>query len=262
MSASVWDRLAVCVVTLNEEENLARCLGSAVPCGEIVVVDSGSTDGTRAVAERFGARWLTRAWTGFGPQRAHAAAATGRPFVLFLDADEWLGAGLRAEIESVLGDPGAGKTLGVFRRESEFLGRVIRHGDWSGDYVARLAPRERARWIGAEPHPRLDAAGLVPRRFQNPLHHRPYRDLANFTQKIESYARTWAEEAARAGGRGRRWEGVLRAGWRFVRGFVLRSGFLDGGPGLIIARQNARMVYLKHLFLSRAGSWGKTAPWR
>ena len=251
MPASGWDRVSVCVVTLNEEENLARCLGSMAPCGEIVVVDSGSMDGTRAVAERFGARWLSRPWSGFAAQRTYAAAAASLPFVLFLDADEWMSPALRQEVETALDDPRASTSIWTFRRQSEFLGRIIRHGDWSGDYVARLAPRGRAVWLGAEPHPRLEAPGLVPRTFRNPLSHRPYRDLATFGRKIESYAHIWAQEAARIGARGRRIEGVLRAGWRFFRGFVLRGGFLDGQPGLIIARQNARMVYLKHFFLSR-----------
>lgn len=260
MAMTGWDRVAVCVVTLNEEENLERCLSSVAPCGEIVVVDSGSTDGTRAVAERFGARWSTRPWSGFGPQRTCASEAATSPFVLYLDADEWLGPGLRDEIGAALETGDADHTLGVFRRESEFLGRVIRHGDWSGDFVARLAPRGRAVWRGAEPHPRLEAADLAKRNFQNPLNHRPYRDLATFTRKIETYAQTWAEEASRAGNRGYRLAGILRAGWRFFRGFVLRGGFLDGRPGLIIARQNARMVYLKHLFLSRGYRCGKNAP--
>jgi len=251
MPESALDRLAVCVVTLNEEANLARCLGSVAPCGEIIVVDSGSTDGTRAVAERFGARWLTRAWDGFGPQRAHAADAATRPFVLFLDADEWFEPTLRDEVGAFLECPGAEKRVGVFRRESEFLGRVIRHGDWAGDFVARLAPRGVTHWAGAEPHPRLEAPGLRPHRFRQPLRHRPYRDLDNYTQKIEGYARTWATEAARARTRGRPWQGILRGAWRFFRGYVLRGGFLDGRAGWVIARQNARMVYLKHLFLSR-----------
>ncbi|MCC6352241.1 MAG: glycosyltransferase family 2 protein [Verrucomicrobiae bacterium] len=251
MSTSAWERVAVCVVTLNEEENLARCLASVVPCGEIVVVDSGSTDGTRAVAERFGARWLSRPWEGFGPQRTVAGAASTAPFVLYLDADEWLGPGLREEIASALEAPGADDLLGVFRRQSEFLGRTVRHGDWSGDFVARLTPRGRGVWRGAEPHPRLEGDDLKARRFRCPLLHRPYRDLAAFSRKIEGYARTWAQEAARVGQRGSRAQGLLRAGWRLFRGLALRGGVLDGRRGLIIAWQNARMVYLKHLFLSQ-----------
>lgn len=253
MQSSGWDRVSVCIVTLNEEENLARCLGSVAPCGEIVVVDSGSTDGTRAVAERFGARWLSRPWSGFAAQRTHAADEASLPFVLFLDADEWLGPELRGEVGLALQAPDAATSIWIFRRQSEFLGKVIRHGDWSGDYVARLAPRGRAVWRGAEPHPRLEAPDLMSRTFRNPLNHRPYRDISIFSRKIESYAQTWANEAARAGARGGRVEGTLRAGWRFFRGFLLRGGFLDGWPGLIIARQNARMVYLKHFFLSRVG---------
>lgn len=252
MAVSGWDRIGVCVITLNEEENLARCLGSVAPCGEIVVVDSGSTDGTRAVAERFGAKWLTRPWSGFAGQRTHAAQAGSMPYLLFLDADEWLSSALRDEIDRALAEDNA-PTLWSFHRQSEFLGRVIRHGDWSKDYVARLVPRGCGAWRGSEPHPRLEAPSLASRVFKNPLHHAPYRDLATFERKIASYARTWAAEAANAGAKGTPLMGLIRSCWRFSRGYILRGGFLDGRPGLIIARQNARMVYLKHLFLSRGG---------
>jgi glycosyltransferase involved in cell wall biosynthesis len=252
MEAGGWSQVSVCVVTLNEEENLERCLASVAPCGEVIVVDSGSTDGTRAVAERFGARWFERHWEGFGPQRTFAAGHATRPFVLFLDADEWLGSELREEIGVELARPEAASRLWVLKRQSEFLGRTIRHGDWSGDEVARLGPRGRLIWRGAEPHPRLEGAGLDSRRLRAPLRHRPYRDLETFRRKIESYARTWAGEARRNGQRGSRAVGTLRAAWRFARGFLLRGGFLDGRPGWVIAAQNARMVYLKHFFLCDA----------
>jgi len=245
-----WDRISVCVITLNEEENLARCLSSVVPCGEIVVVDSGSSDGTRGVADRFGAKWLSHPWAGFAAQRTHAAEAAQLPWVLFLDADEWLGPELRDEVGRAVASDDA-SALWQFRRESRFLGRTIRHGDWSKDYVSRLAPRGRWVWRGTEPHPRLEAPGLPRRCFRHPLKHTPYRDLATFQKKIESYARTWADEASRSGAQGSPLVGRLRASWRFLRGYFLRGGFLDGRPGWVIAMQNARMVYLKHLFLSR-----------
>jgi glycosyltransferase involved in cell wall biosynthesis len=246
-----WDQISVCVITLNEEKNLDRCLASVAPCGEIIVVDSGSTDHTESVARRHGARWFVHPWSGFAAQRRFAAEQADRPFILFLDADEWLGPGLRGEISRLLEHPDAGRRALEFRRISTFLGRQIRHGDWSNDHVVRLAPRGKFSWEGLEPHPYLLPDACETLRCRQPLHHFPYAGLEIFRKKSESYARIWAEEARARGLRGTRAVGVLRAAWRFFRGYLLKAGFLDGKAGWEIALQNTRMVYQKYVFLSR-----------
>ncbi len=241
------------MVTRDEERNLGACLASVTPCGEILVADSGSTDGTRRVAEEFGAVWLEREWDGFAGQRRFAAGRATREFVLFLDADEWLSPALRTEIAARIQSGEAGRAVLAFKRVSDFLGRTIRHGDWSRDWVARFAPRGAADWKGAEPHPRLESPTLPEVRCLGPLRHRPYPAMADFERKIADYARIWAEGAARRGERAASWAGWPRAAWRWVRGGLLRGGFLDGRAGWIIAWQNARMVVLKYLYLSRLG---------
>lgn len=244
-------QLAVVVPTLDEERNLPACLGSVAPCGQIVVVDSGSTDGTRRVAEGFGAVWTEKKWEGFAAARDAGRKLCDKPFVLFLDADETLSPGLRQEIAAAIRGPSAGETLFGFRRVSEFLGKTIRHGDWKNDRVYRLCPAARASWVGDEPHPRLDGAGLRQVMLRGELGHRPYRDEAQFAKKIESYAATAAEAAAK-GGAGAPWcgEGFFRAWWRWCRCYLLRGGFADGYAGRVIARENARMVRLKYQHLS------------
>jgi glycosyltransferase involved in cell wall biosynthesis len=246
---AAWAEVSVCVVTCNEERNLPRCLDSVRPCGEIVVVDSGSTDGTRRVASEHGARWLERAWTGFGDQRNFGAEHATRAWVLFLDADEWLEPGLRAEIAARITAADAPVAM-EFRRCSEFLGRAVRHGDWADDRVVRLCRRGAGAWRGLEPHPVLAVEGRV-ERARGTLGHRPYDSIDVFQRKIESYALTWARGAVAQGARGGMITGSLRAAWRWVRGYVLRAGWMDGLAGWVIAVQNSRMVWLKYAWLAR-----------
>ena len=245
-----WDRVSVCIVTLNEESNLERCIESVSPCGELIVVDSGSTDQTREIAERFGVKWFVRDWDGFAKQREFAEQQATREFVLFLDADEWLSAELRTEIAELLALESSGRQIFALRRHSEFLDRPIRFGDWKNDWVTRLIPRNRARWSGVEPHPYLVSKELSLHRCRYPLYHRPYRDEATFRAKLDSYARTWAKDAFQNGMRGGTLTGLSRGTWRFIRSYILRGGFCDGHPGFLIARGNAAMVRRKYFYLS------------
>ena len=245
-----WQQISVCVITHNEEKNLESCLESVKGCGEIIIVDSGSVDGTQKIAEHYGARWMTKEWQGFAQQRRAAEQLATKPFVLFLDADEEVSKELYKEISILLQQSQAEHRVYLFLRKSEFLGRRICHGDWKKDWVARLAPRGKAQWEGREPHPYLKSKSLEVYRCQSPLFHRPYENLFVFTQKIESYAKIWAQEAYQTREKGGKVKGFFRAFWRWGRGYFFKGGFLDGYPGWLIAKQNARMVWLKYLFLS------------
>ncbi|MEZ5404653.1 MAG: glycosyltransferase family 2 protein [Verrucomicrobiia bacterium] len=244
-----WSQISVCVITLNEEKNLSDCLTSVKGCGEIIIVDSGSSDATQAIAKSFGAKWIVKPWKGFAQQRREAELLASKPFVFFLDADERVSEALHAEISDLLRHPQAEQRLYRMRRQSEFLGREVRHGDWKRDWVARLAPRGQTTWQGQEPHPYLISKELKVYDCQNTLKHFPYPDVSVFFQKSDSYARTWAKEAYHSRKRGGQGIGCLRAVWRWVRGYLLRGGFLDGRAGWVIAWHNARMVRLKYLFL-------------
>lgn len=254
MSDNSWSRVSVCIVTLNEEANLPRCLESIFPCGEMIVVDSGSTDGTSEIARAHGAKWFTNKWPGFAKQRQFAESRATCDFVLFLDADEWLSAELCAEIPRVLAADNALRRIYSFRRRSEFLGRQIRHGDWKNDRVTRLAPRGSTTWRGEEPHPYLTSDELPTYRCDSTLFHQPYRDLRHFREKNETYARMWAASAHLRETRGGFLVGALHGTWRFVRGYFIKGGLLDGLAGYVIAREYARNVIRKYAYLTKLHS--------
>ena len=137
--------LSVAIITLNAATQLADCLQSVRFADEIVVVDSGSTDGTQALAASFGARVIQQDWLGFGPQKQLAVEAAKHDWVLCLDADERLSPALQASIEMALKTPSTATFR--FARCNRFLGRYLKHGEGYPDWSLRLFDRRQARWF-------------------------------------------------------------------------------------------------------------------
>jgi glycosyltransferase involved in cell wall biosynthesis len=239
--------LSVPIVTRNEEANLPRCLASVAGlAAEIIVLDSGSTDRTEAVALAGGARFQHQDWLGFRDQKNAALALCTQPWVLALDADEELSPELRAEIEAFFAEGADRRFDGAsFPRKVWFLGRWITHGDWYPDRKLRLVRRDKARWAGSPEHDYLEINGPE-KRLAADLHHYSFPDINSFIRKIAVFGDEFLKRELAAG---RRWSllrTVLRPAWRFFRGYVLRGGFLDGFPGLWIAVGVAFQTFVRH----------------
>ena len=238
--------LSVTVVTLNEESNLRRCLSSLCDLAtEIVVVDSGSTDGTRAVADEFGARWFHQDWQGFRDQKNFALSKAEQPWVLCLDADEELSPALREELAETLKADDPAIAGASFPRLSQFLGRWIRHGDWYPDRKLRLFRREKGRFVGEPGHDNVEVDGQVVRLKADLLHY-SYPSTNDFIQKLSGFSDAFLAKEIAAGKSWSLWQNVTRPWWRFVRGYILRRGFLDGFPGFWIAKATAFSAFVRH----------------
>jgi glycosyltransferase involved in cell wall biosynthesis len=241
-------RITACVITYNEVDRIARCLKSLDFCDEIVVVDSHSTDETQAIAMRSGARVIARDWSGYRSQKQFAVDAASHDWVLSLDADEVVSPRLRAEILALRGK-GLGDVAGYsMPRCTEYFGRMIRRGNSYPDRKLRLFDRRRARWSGREIHEKVKADGPV-LRLRGELEHYAYRNLADFLGRRDRYATLMACAMHAEGRRAHAHELWLRPISRFLRGYVLRLGFLDGWRGWVIAWAGADYVYRKYLRL-------------
>jgi glycosyltransferase involved in cell wall biosynthesis len=244
--------ISFCIITLNEEQNLARCLQSCRGLAdEIVVVDSGSTDGTESVARRYGTRWVAQPWLGFVGQKNHALGLARNEWVFSIDADEALSPGLREEIELLRSiEPADDRSGFSMPRCVLYEGRWIRHGDWYPDRLVRLFRRSRGHFAGGRVHERLELEGrVVPLR--GDLQHHSFRDAADHRARCEKYAGLWAESAHESGRRAGFLEPAAHAAFRWVRGYLLRRGFLDGSQGFRIAAYSARETYWKYKLLRR-----------
>ena len=244
---SVPGGLSVAIIACNEAHRIARCLQSVSFADQIVVLDSGSTDDTVAIARGLGADVeVTPDWPGFGPQKNRALARCRYRWVLSIDADEQVSDALAAEILRVLREAPVEATVAGYwlRRSSRYCGQVIRHGLWGNDRVLRLFERQRGRFTDARVHESLVCDGET-RVLEGILVH----DSVDSPEDARSKARRYAflgAEALRARGRGGALQGGVHAGWSFVRGYLLRAGFLDGRFGLTLARLNAVGTFWKY----------------
>ena len=246
-------KISACLIVCNEEKNLPRCLASIVPVvDEIVVIDSGSTDSTVALAQSFGARVITQSWLGYVGQKNFALDQASHPWVLSIDADEELSPEFAAAITKLRNDPAAdapGAPNGyTVSRLVFYRGKWIRHGDWYPDRLVRLFRCADARFTGGRVHEKLEIAGEHP-ILPGDIFHYTYTDADDRARRCANYARLWALTAFEK--KRHTWPGIgaSHAALRFVRGFIFKGGFLDGVVGFDIAWGNAREVWLKYHLL-------------
>lgn len=248
MPTSESPRISACVITLNEADRIEACLRSLAFCDDIVVVDSGSADGTAELAATLGARVLQRAFDGYRSQKDFAVGAACHDWVLCVDADERVTPALRASIEAerARGFPAAGYR---FARATEYFGAFLRHGNAYPDRVLRLFDRRRGGFRGdREIHEHASVDGQV-RTLPGDLEHHAYRSLSDQLGRLDRYARLMAEHQHAAGRRAHLYNVILNPFWRFLRGYVLRAGFLDGWRGLVYAYVEANYVRQKFIKL-------------
>ena len=243
-------KISAVLITLNEEQRLPRALKSLSVADEILVVDSGSTDGTQKVAERYGARFLTHAWDGYAQQKNYAGSQAKHDWVLSLDADESLSPEL-AEGLRRLKQEGPGEAAGFqMPRMAYYQGLWIRHSGWYPDLKLRLYDRRRGRWVGDYVHEHIEVEGPVG-RLPGDLHHFTCDSFAENRERLDRYTTLAAREAFDNGSRSV-WLGMLAGPpWKFLETYFFRQGFRDGYPGLVIAAMAARYVFLKYAKLGR-----------
>ncbi len=238
------NRFTVTVITLNEAHNLPRALASiAEVADEIVVVDSGSTDGTCEVAHQHGARVLTRPFTDYSDQKNYAAAQAAHNWIFSLDADEELNAELEASLRRWKeSEPRA--VAYRMRRRAHYLGDWIRHSGWYPDPKLRLYRRDRARWVGAL-HEKLEVEGTT-EWLEGELLHYTVSTLDEHARSVRRYTTLAARQLYEQGRR--RWllPLLVASPWAFVRTLVFRLGILDGHRGFLIAVMAAYYVFLKY----------------
>ena len=236
-------KLSVTVITRNEAANLAAALESVAWADEVVVVDSGSTDDTIAIARRVTDRVIVREWPGYSAQKNFAAGQASHDWILSLDADERVTGALGDEIRALLQAEPACRGYRV-PRVSHYLGRWIRTTDWYPDYQLRLYDRRAGRWEGAFVHEGVAVDGPVG-RLRADLEHLPYRDLSHHLQTIDRYTTLAAEQMRARGGRVGPFGLATRPVGAFLRNYVVRGGWRDGSVGLVVSLLNSYYVFLK-----------------
>ena len=267
--------LSVVIITHNEEANLPRTLESVKPLvsdgkGEIIVVDSGSTDRTVEIAKSFGAKVFIEAWKGYAAQKNSAIDKAEGEYILSVDADEEVSSQLAVEVENTarwrpaiqkfahVTPDGQLEPLYVngfwIPRRNYFLGRWISHGGFWPDRKLRLFRRGIGRFKETLVHETLDLQQLpgpgvvaTPRRLRGALIHHSYPTLSDFIEHMNRYSSLAAEMvAARGKVRFSAINIVLRPLATFIYNYFFRLGFLDGREGMLLHLYHAVYVSWKY----------------
>lgn len=250
-------RISAAIITLDEEQNLGRCLESLRGVAdEVVVVDSGSKDGTERIARENGAVFVHQDWLGYGSQKNVAAARASGDWVLSLDADEALSGELRDSIRRLKANGPAADAYEV-NRLNWYCGRFLRHSGWYPDRKVRLWRKGAARWADASIH---ELAKVTPgarvERLRGDLLHYTIHDRAQHLRTIERFTTLSAEALLRGGKGAQAWKRFVSPAASFFRGYVLKGGFLDGKAGWDVCRLSAYATWLKYEKLRRMAREG------
>jgi glycosyltransferase involved in cell wall biosynthesis len=235
-------RLSAIIIVKNEAKNIVACLDALAFCDERIVVDSGSTDDTIALATSRGARVVPHEWKGYGPQKNIALSLADGDWILSIDADERVSPELARELRAVVASPyHDGYEI---RRVSSFLGRDM--GLRFPDYVLRLFRRGKARFSDDLVHERVVCDGTVG-RIETPLQHDAVSQLEQAIDRIDRYSTASAQMLVKSGRRVSFMSGIGHGLWTFFRVYVLRLGFLDGKEGFLLAVANAEGSYYRYM---------------
>ena len=248
-------KLSFCLITLNEEANLPRCLRSCADLAdEIVILDSGSTDATARIAKEFGARFEHQDWLGYVGQKNQVLSRATHEWVFSLDADEELSPELRADLRRLKQtEPPTELSGWSLPRCVLYEGRWIRHGDWYPDRGTRLWRRGLAEWGGVDPHDKLIVRGAVGWLRSDLLHYNA-ESIDRQLAKITAFSSDFVKHA-QAGQRPATWSDLaFRPAWRFVRSYFFRRGFLDGWQGYYIAWMTAFYTVTRYAKVREAQS--------
>lgn len=238
--------LSAVIITRDEERDVARTIRALAFADEVLVVDSGSADRTVELCLARGARVLTHAFEGYGPQKRWAVAQAANDWVLCLDADEVPTPALVAAIRGLLAtEPPRPAYRLTFH--TVFMGRALSRGAAANRGHVRLFDRRRARWTDARVHEKVEVDGRVG-RLPGVVHHHDVRDLAEAMAKLDRYSRLGAEELARRGRRPRSHAALLAfTPYHFLRHWLVDGNVLNGVPGFAWAFLLTATSLVKHL---------------
>lgn len=240
-------KLSVVIITLNEEKNIARCLSSVKSIADdIVIVDSGSTDQTLAIAKEFGAVIINQPFLGYIEQKNFALDAAEDGYLLSLDGDESLSPELAA---SILAEKQKGFTgiLYKMNRRNWFVDRWIMHGTWYPDTKLRLIRKGTARWGGMNPHDKLEpltAQQII--HLEGDILHHTFLTIDDYLNQLNRFSSISAKAMHEKGRRASWLNLIVNPFFAFVKSYFISGGLKDGFTGYFIAKQTANLTFLKY----------------
>ncbi len=237
-------KVSAVILSKNEADRISRCIRSLIDVvDEVILVDSGSTDGTIDIARALGAKVITTEWRGYGQTKNFGHSQTKNDWILSLDSDEWLTENLAAEIKVLQLEA---KRVYAFNRSNIYMGKEIRYSGWSPDWVPRLFNKNEVTWNDNLVHEKL----IIPQdhkiqKLSGKLVHDSYRSVDDHKAKTDIYARLKANSWIEKGVSPSFMKRYFGSGFKAFHSYVIKAGFLDGKEGRIIAKMNAYLVTMQ-----------------
>lgn len=237
--------ISVIVITKNEENNIERCLKSAIQiASEIVVVDSLSTDKTIEIVKKYTDKVFINPWPGFSEQKEFALSKTIFDWVLWIDADEEISQDLASEIRCL----DYTKDGYLIPRLVYYMGRWIRHCGWYPDYTLRLFKKNKGHFSDVLVHESFILSGNAG-KLKSPIFHYPYRNISHHIEKMNTYTTLFSQQMLNSGKKTSVISAIFHAIFRFIKMYFLKCGFLDGSQGIVVCVLGSYYVFLKYVKL-------------
>jgi len=243
------DDISVTILAKNSEKHLKNVLEALTTFGEVLLYDTGSTDGTIEIARGFANVKILRApFIGFGPTHNLASGAAKNAWILSIDSDEVATPEL---VEAISMEKTDVKAVYSFPRHNYFNGKFIKGCGWYPDRQIKLYNKEQTKFSNAQVHEAIISENMRHVELHAPLIHYSYGSIADFLSKMQSYSTLFAAQ----------WQGkkkssltkaVLHGAFAFFKSYILKNGFLDGPEGYIISAYNGQTAYYKYLKLAEA----------
>jgi glycosyltransferase involved in cell wall biosynthesis len=244
--------VSACIITLNEEQNLDRCLASLDFIEDIIIVDSGSTDRTIEIAEKYNVRLYYRRFDNYINQKNYAISLTKNNWVISLDADEELSLPLKNEILSIRFDHLSDAKGFSMPRLTYYLKQWIYHSGWYPNTQVRLFDKRAGEFAGLLVHETVQLQGKI-LKLKNPIHHYSYRSISDHLKYIDKYSTLFAIEMFKKGKKSSLCKAIGKSFYKFWWMYIFRLGILDGRAGIIVCILGSYYNFLKYLKLFEIG---------
>ncbi len=241
------DPVSAVIITHNEESDIKRCIQSVLTVAdEIIVVDSFSTDATKALCTAYSqVKFVERVFDGYGQQKNFGISLAKNKWIVSLDADEVLSPELIKSIKNIKNSSDSDGF--VCNRLTNYCGTWIRHGGWYPDRKLRLWDKTKGLWNHALIHEEVVlASGSKTSRLDGDIEHYSYDSIAQHVAQANAFTNLTAQSACERGKKSAMFSVIMRSLWKFANDFFLKQGFLDGYHGFVIALISSFATFLKY----------------